>query len=320
MRRDSAARPLLLCVLLALTACAGPKERLDFGGKSVPINVAFGKPPAAKGYKPPPGTTLQPAPGGVGVVPFVPRSAVPSGTAAPVPLPTQSAVDCPAQDPFKFPRREATNVVENDAPEGEFPFRTTGSYTVNGKKTPYTQIVFETVKRLEPDATGRKRFSVHSTLLGVAYTITYVVTPPPDPNVPGEVGLESIVQNSAGSAGASFTPAKPLRLLQLRAEQGVTWTDATSDPLSASSAYVNGTISGKARINACGQPVEAWKTQITQRLVTPGQDITSTRTLYIATGYGGLLVGDETSYTGSAGGDTVSGQSTTLIDVDPAAP
>jgi hypothetical protein len=224
---------------------------------------------------------------------------------------------CPAQDPLKFPRQEATNLVEKDAPEGVFPYRVSGSFTVNGKKTPYEQTVFETVKRLDPDPAGRHRYSVRFDLLGVPYTVTYAVMPPPDPNIPGEIGLASIVRDSTDGSGASFTPVDPLRLLQLRAEKGVSWTEATTDPLSASNATVEGTIGDKVRINACGQPVEAWKAEVTQRLITPGQDITSTRTLFFATGYGGLLVGEESSYTGTAGGDTVSGQSTSLINVDP---
>lgn len=310
---------LLLVGAVSATGCSGPQQRLDFGGKAVPINVAFGKPPTDRKATPVPGTVLQPVPGGIGVVPFAPGT-VPAGSGGSVPVPSAGAAldPCPAQDPFKFPRREATNVVEQDVPEGQFPFRISGSYTQNGKKTQYSQTVYETVKRLASDPAGRKRFSVHDSLLGIAYTATYVVTPPPDPNVAGEIGLESMVEQ--GGDNASFTPAKPLRLLQTRAEKGVTWTDATSDPLSATSATVSGVITDKARINACGQPVEAWKAQVSQRLISQNQDITSTRTLYFGTGYGGLLVGEHNSYSGTARGDTVSGESTTLINVDPGAP
>lgn len=320
-------RILAVAAVLAVgaTGCAGPKPRVDYAGKAVPINVAFGKPPTDKKATPAPGTVLAPAPSGVGVVPLVPGISVgpapgPSvpGVAPSVAPPVAAA--CRDQDPFKFPRREATNVVSDEVPEGQFPYRTSGSFTVNGKKTPYSQVVFETVKRLDPDAAGRHRFTVHYGLLGAPYTLTYVVTPPPDPNVPGEIGLASIVRDSTDGSGASFTPAKPLRQLQLRAEKGVRWTDATSDALSASSATADGTIVDKTRVNACGQPVEAWKAEVTQRIITPGQDVTSTRTLYFATGYGGLLVAEQVSYTGTAGGDTVSGESLTTINVDPGAP
>lgn len=318
--RARLALPLLLVATVTVTGCAGPKQRLDYAGKSVPINVAFGKPPAAKGATPAPGTVLQPVPSGVGVVPVVPGSGTGVSSAVPTPaLPTTTPVACPAQDPLKFPRREATNVVTGDVPEGQFPYRVSGSYTDNGRKTAYEQVVFQTVKRLSPDPAGRTRFSVHYDLLGIAYTLVYVVTPPPDPSIPGEIGLESLVQNGANGDGASFMPAKPLRQLQLRAERGVTWTDATTDPLSASSATADGVISDKSRINACGQPVEAWKVQLTQRIITPGQDITATRTVHFATGYGGLLVGEHVSYTGTAGGGAVSGESTMLINIDPGA-
>lgn len=315
---------LALCALivlaLAATSCAGPKQRLDYGGKAVPINVAFGKPPAAKGATPVPGTVLQPVPSGVGVIPIVPGGVSGAGvppTSSPAPMLTSVPVPCPPQDPFKFPRHEATNVVTNEVPQGQFPYRVSGFYTDNGKRTSYSQTVFQTVKRLDPDAAGRKRFSVRYSLLGVAYTLVYVVTPPPDPTIPGEVGLESIVQNGVKGDGASFMPAKPLRLLQLRAEKGVTWRDATTDPLSASSATVDGRIAEKSRINACGQPVEAWKSQVTQRVITPGQDVTATRIMFFGTGYGGLLLGEHVSYSGMAGGNTVSGESSTFVNVDP---
>jgi len=310
-------------VIVLATACAGPKPKIDYGGKSVPISVAFGKPKAATT----PPLVLRPGPGGIGVVPFVPGlggfAPRPAGTPAPVaPTPTtqpQRPVSCPEQDPFKFPRREATNVVADAVPEGTFPYRIKGSFTVNGTKTPYTSTVVTTVKRLPSDATDRRRFQLSFSLLEVSYTVTYSVRPPVEA-VPGEIGLASVVRDDPDELGATFLPDEPLRLLQLRAERGITWTDTGTDPGSQSTATVNGLIADKARVNACGQPVEAWKSVVTQRTVTPDQDVTATRTLFFATGYGGLLVGETVSFTGTAGGDKVSGESSSTINVDPAAP
>ena len=328
---------VLALVAVAVTGCAGPEPRVDFGGKAVPTNVAFGKP---KSDAPPsPGTAvpvLQPVPGGVGVVPVVPgffpvRPAAPEapapGATAPgapaAPPPSAPAAPaapaaCPAQDPLAFPTREATNVVTGEVPEGAFPYRVTGSFTVNGTKTPYSGTDVQTVKRLEADAAGRARYSMSFRALDVPFTVTYAVQQPVEA-VPGEIALAATVQDSSDGTGASFRPVEPLRLLQLRAERGASWTEATSDPLTASSATVEGTIVDKARLNACGRPVEAWKAVVTQRIVTPGQDVTATRTLFFGTGYGGLLLGEQVSYTGTAGGDAISGESTTTINVDPGA-
>jgi hypothetical protein len=314
--------PVLALLAVGATACAGPEQRVEFGGKAVPINVAFGKPPSDG--TPSPGAAapvLQPGPGGIGVVPVLPvRGPSPMGVpsfgpdpSTPPPAPTPS---CPPQDPLAFPQREATNVVSDPVPEGSFPYRVTGSFTVNGKKTPYAGTDVQVVKRLENDAAGRARYSMSYVALGVPYTVTYAITPPLEA-FSGEIGLESVVRESADGSGASFRPVEPLRLLQLRAERDARWTEAASDPLSASSATADGTIAGKVRLNACGKPVEAWKAVVTQRTITPGQDITATRTLYFATGYGGLLVGEQVSYSGTAGGDQVSGSSTSTINVDP---
>lgn len=323
--------PMLALVAVAVTGCAGPEPRVDFGGKAVPINVAFGK-SASDAASPPRAAVpvLQPGPGGVGVILVLPGfpglrppalvPPAPGAVTPVVPVAPSAALPaaCPAQDPLAFPQREATNVVTGEVPEGAFPYRGTGSFTVNGKKTPFSGTDLKTVKRLEPDAVGRDRYSMSFRVLDVPFTVTYVVQLPVEA-VPGEIGLGSTVQDSTDGSGASFRPVEPLRLLQLRAERGASWTEASSDPLSASSGTVEGTVVDKVRLNACGKPVEAWKSVVTQRIVTPGQDITATRTLFFGTGYGGLLLGEQVSYTGTAGGDDVSGESTTTINVDPAA-
>lgn len=326
MTRPNRRRCLLPLLVVALTAaCSGPEQRLDFGGKAVPINVAFGKPDAPATPSPGPQPVLQPGPGGIGVV------AVPPGLTRPPAVPQErpdpSDVDvpqpppapaCPPQDPLAFPRVEATNLVDEEVPEGQFPFRTSGSYTVNGEKTQYAERIVQTVRRAERDAQGRARFDVEYTLLGVPYTVSYAVQPPVE-LVPGEIGLAATVRESEDGDGASFRPVEPLRLLQLRAERQASWSEAATDPLSGSSATVQGVVEDKALVNACGQPIETWKAVVTQRTVTPLQDITATRTLYFATGYGGLLVKEEVSFSGRAGGDTVAGTSSMTIDVDPGA-
>ena len=321
MRRTS-----LALVLLAVTtaACSGPEARVDFGGKAVPINVAFGKPPGVP--KPASGpVTLRPAPNGIGVVPFVPglgpvprRPGPGVPTSAPSGSPSVASVPCPSQDPLRFPRKEATNLVGSAVPEGTYPYRIKGSFTINGTKTPYNETLSTKVDQIEADTAGRRRYQLSFRLLGVPYTVTYVVQDPVEA-VAGEIALSRAAQDSEDDSGPVFEPVEPLRLLQLRAERGITWTDVGADPLSSSTSTVDGEIIDKVRVNACGVPVEAWKSVVTQRVVTPGQDITSTRTLFFATGMGGLLVGEQVSFKGTAGSDTVSGESTSTINVDPAA-
>lgn len=319
----------LLLLALGAAACGGPGATVSFGGKAVPINVAFGK-PELKLPKGTPTPVLQPGPGGIGVVPVVPGfsgfgggPAAPPVSLAPTREPTSApapTVSCPAQDPFAFPRAEATNLVRTQVPEGTFPYRVTGSFTVNGKKSSYATVLMQKVTRQPADAAGRQRFSTAFTLLDVPFTVTYAVVPPVEGTgqaAAGEIGLESTVRDSTDGSGASFRPVEPLRLLQLRAEKGASWTEASSDPLSATSATVDGEITDKVRVNACGRPVEAWKSVVTMQTVSAGQDIVATRTLFFATGLGGLPVAEQVSYSGTADGDRVSGESSMTINVDP---
>src|SRR5205823_3894165 len=144
MKRALSTALAVLAVVPA--ACAGPKPKLDFGGKAVPINVAFGKPKDGEPGSVAGPSTVEVVPGAIGVVP-VPRPAVsrPAGSAAPPTTATPpTTVDfgsaappsdpCPEAGPFAFPRADADTQVRAVAPEGDYPFRVRASTTINGNK------------------------------------------------------------------------------------------------------------------------------------------------------------------------------------------
>lgn len=308
-------------------ACTGPEPRLSFGGKAVAVNVAFGNPDPDDPRAPEEPTELRPVGGGVGVVPVLPSSRraesaerPPEPSAPPATTTTTAArpltVACPPQDPFLFPA-EATRQVDAPAPEGTYPFRVTGSSTVGEEEEPLGGTIEKVVEHAEAHDDGSLSFEVVTTLADVTTRESWVVQPAAD-RVAGHVGLAAVEAQGRGiDQTPSFTALKPVKLLQLKPEPGLAWQDATSDPLTGTVFSYDAEVVGKGRINACGAPIDAWEVKATQRVVTPNQDVTSTRTTWFATQYGGLIVQEAVTWSGRAGVEDVSGEYTATINQVP---
>ena len=314
--------------LFVVAACAGPEPRVDFAGKAVPINVAFGKPGPKDPGAPPPTADLVPVPAGVGVVPVVVRvvdvvqeRTTTTRKAAPAP--------CPDRGPLTFSSEEAPEIVRTLAPEGTYPFRINGYAVESGKRTDLAGTVDVKVGAARSEGEGRSSFTLTYAAGGATSAVAYAVTAPASiPGTPnnagadtGSIALRSITSSGNGTSPASFSPPKPLRLIPLRPARGATFRDATNDPTSGSTATVEGLVVDKLDdVNACGTPVQAWKVQITQRMVTPFQDITSEQSIWFATQYGGLPVKQVVKYNGAVGPSRqtpVSGETVFEISEDP---
>lgn len=312
-----------LAMVVLLAGCGGPKPGLNYAGKAVPINVAFGKPAAGQPGAIAGPSGIQAAPGVFGVVPLPlpvgatngPRSTTPASvTAGPPPPP------CPEPSAFAVPRSEADTLVRKPPPEGAFPFRVTGTDVLAGSATRYTAEILRTVKDAVDKGGGTFTFTVETSgASGATFTQRFQTTTPTD-FVPGEIGQ---VAEDATLAGQhySFNSPKPLRLMQLRADTAVAWKDAVTDPLSQTTVNYDATIIGKARVNACGQPIDTWKVSATANVVSPNENLTVVLTTYFAPQYGGLIVEEDVSYSGTVGANQVAeGSYSATINRDPGAP
>lgn len=293
-------RRLVVVVLLAATtaACAGPAPKLTFGGKSVPVNVSFGKPAPDDPRAPTVPFVMAPALGGVGGVPVAePRQkgvrileTLEEGPAA--------VNECGEHDARIAPAEEATRGLGPPPPDGDYPFRLAGTIDLQGIKGGLTR----TVKNLGPQVDGTHAFTVRTNVFDVDQVWEFSTRPTLEGRVPGFVGLKSVEAVGRGMDGRpSFSTAKPLTLMPLDASDAAEFQDTTVDPTTGTTFAVTGKIIGKAQVWACGANIDTWQVKIAQRVANPLQVVTADITYWFATQYGGLIVQEAVSWTGTVG-------------------
>jgi hypothetical protein len=305
---------------LAAAGCAGPQAHVGMIGKQEPLAVAFGKPLAAVVSGNP---TLSPVPAGIGVLPVASGAGGTSVVYVDVPGPAPVVPPppaCPQAGPTAVPRDVAQNTIDSGVPSGSFAYRFSG-VAVQGAKARTFAGTSKHVVSGAPVGNGIYRFTVVVPMLGATTTYTYTVLPAVSTaaDVHGGIELNSVTGNGGFGYDASFQPDKPLQLFSQPAYDGNSWTDAATDARTATVATLSGAIDGTDRVDACGIPLDAWKTTSTLSLKSPDEQITSTVQTWWATQFGGLPIREEQSYSGTAGGVPVSGSVTSVISVDPTA-
>jgi hypothetical protein len=148
-------------------------------------------------------------------------------------------------------------------------------------------------------------------MLGADTTFTWTTVPTTYNAVGASAGGQIALQAAAGSAGlgyeASFHPASPLEVFPQPAFRGATFSSAGTDAGSGAVARHDGTVEDHVLVNACGTVFDTWS--VTSTLVTQSanQDITTVLTTSFATAQGGLPIAQTETYSGTAGGKSVSG-------------
>ncbi len=284
-----------LAAMIALTACSGPKVALEIGSKSVSVNVDFGKPPEPlappPAQAPPPAFTLQPVDGGIVIVP------APEPTRPPPPPPTEA---CPSASPFSVPK-EATNYVDSPAPNGSYPFRATGQLKRGNSTSIYPGTINRRISGARANSDGTLQFDVTEIVFGITTVTTYTTDT-------SQVALKKVVRTEGGVI-STFEPIPAVKILPLPPQSSdpigqpvYTWRSAGTDPRSGKSLSVEGTVRPRERVDACGQFVDSWVADTSQRSVGPLEDLTIIARTNIATQYGGMIVADQIRTTGTLGG------------------
>jgi hypothetical protein len=315
--------PVLAVVLaVVLSACAGPKAKLDFSGKAIAIDVAFGSPKGGQPGAVDGPVRLQAGPGGFGVVPVPTQPGPrPPSTVPLVDLPPPAPVAaCPEVDPFKFPRQAVDTQVRRPAIVGAFPYRVRSTVDTGGATSDFSGDVVQRVSNAVTNSDGSYGFTVESQGQGGVVTTQRYVAQPATDTLPGLVGIASD-KAAVGGQTYSYSSPKALKLLQLRPTASDSWDDATHDPTSATTVTTQAITVGTDRVNACGQPIDAWKVTSTENIVTPNERVQLSVTRWIATEYGGLVVAESYSFDGtvSAGNTHVQGTYSAIINIDPGA-
>jgi len=302
---------LLLVLPLVVAGCAGPQPSVSLGGKAVPVDVAFGLPPATVV---PPGKSpnvLVPVPNGLGVLP-VPETSLPPTSSPPASVPATPA--CPEPAPGVFPKEAAQPVVVGVPALGSYRVRYTAKVVEDGVTRTFGGTARHTVTSATSLPGGSTTFDVRVTMLGADTTFTWTTVP----TASNALGVSTVgqiaLQSAAGSAGlgyeASFHPANPMTVMPQPAFAGATFSSAGTDASSGAVARHDGTVRGTATVNVCGTPFDTWSVASTLTSQSANQDLTTVLTTSFATAQGGLPIAQTETYSGTAGGKEVSGSFT----------
>lgn len=301
--RWSAWRAVLPLLALLLAGCAGPRAPLNVGIKEVPGDVVLGGAKPQIKYVPIPPISLPVTPPGVSefILP-VDRE----------PLPSPQA--CPSADPLQAPARQAVNTIAAPPPAGVYLFRNDGTFELTGPNAVRgtfpeisTRVVKNIFKFTEPGTSQPAwfRFDVEASLVPVATTsTTYTLVPEHDgPGLPAGLYISRVRTAFSDGTKEDFKPANlpGLLLVPFPASEGKTWEAAGADPRSGMAMAFTGRVGSKARVDACGVPLDAVVIHIdgdfgpsdgSGVVVSPGAQTRFVADYAIGTQFGGLSLMD----------------------------
>ena len=314
---------LLLVVSMAAGAC-GPDVPLEVGVRDYSTDIVYGsqrQPPPL----PPPVPAANPEPGFPGFIVPPPPIVVtqqPGSEPAPRPVPPPPAAACPTDDPLDFPRQPATRTVSGPPAAGVYLFRQQGTVSIAGQ--PAQALPAESsreVRNVVPAANNEVTYDVVIESLGDVTTSSYAARQSTgDPSLDG-VFLTRVVTRRANGGVDEFTPTRGVRIIAVPAGPAASWNDVGTDPLRATSMVVQGQVTDKGRVNACGTPLDSWTVKVTGRLLGPGKDLTVTATYQVATQFGGFVLADDVAITGTDGGVRVDLRSAATVNaIEPRPP
>jgi hypothetical protein len=209
-------------------------------------------------------------------VPPLPDLGLNTKAAGPCPeAPPTAAVEDPVDVNITGPPREgvyrwkhdgfATTAAGQRVPFAGFEKRVVRKY----KKINATDFSFETVQPIT--GTAGAQFIV------TAYEVhpaepSQSITPPAGPVNPPTLGgptrglvlTKQDLLDSRGQIVSSFAPTPGLLLLPLPVNSSDTWQSVGVDPKSGATTVINGTVTRRQRIDACGDLVDGWLVDATQ--------------------------------------------------------
>jgi hypothetical protein len=305
--------------LLLLTACAGPQRPVDIGFKEVPSDVVLGAHATPTPVGPTtPAPTAPPPPSVVALPP-------PTFDVGPEPPPPVAAPPVPAcgtANPLAAPAVEAPPSIAAPPARASYVFRNVGSYAISGadaRKGTFPTTSLRTVGNVIRNSDTEFSFDVTELLGDVTTTTTYdVVQAAVVPAaVPAGIYLER-VKSVRGSMSSTFAPSPELALASFPLVRGASVTSSGVDPQSTTSMQFTSTVSGKARVDACGTPLDSWVLELKAgKLLSPTQNLDFSATYSLGTEYGGILLRERTAFAGTDGTDGVSRTNTATISTVP---
>lgn len=318
--------PLLLTAVALTAACAGPDRPLTVDFKEVPSDVVLGaqrSPAPASTARPAPSVVVLPPPPSVVTLPPPPFEmpvAEPRPSLAPVP----TEIPCGKADPLKAPSLEAPPTISARPAAAQYRFRNVGQFEVSGadaRRGSFPATSLRTVSgALEADNGSGFLFTVTELLGQVTTTKTYtVVTSQPLPTDPAPgLYLYDVTSRSTDGQESTFTPVPSLPLATFPLTRGAAVEARGVDPVTGTAMTYTSTVTGKVRVDACGEPLDSWVLSLTDgRLISPDADLEFSATYAVGTQFGGILLQDSEVFAGTVGDAGVSRANTSTISQVP---
>jgi hypothetical protein len=302
-----------------VSACGGPHHQVDIGFKEVPSDVVLGAhatPTPAPG--PSPTATAPPPPSVIALPP-------PTFGVGPEPTPTlvaPSPPSCGTANPLQAPTREAPPAISAPPVKAAYIFHNVGSYTISGadaRKGTFPTTSLRTVSNVIRNSDTEFSFDVSEFLGDVTTTTTYDVVQAAVIPAAVPAGIYLVrVKSVRGSTSSTFEPSPELELASFPLVRGASVTSSGVDPQTATSMRFTSTVTGKARVDACGTPLDSWVLELKDgKLISPTQNLDFSATYSVGTEYGGLLLRERTAFAGTEGADGVSRTNTATITTTP---
>jgi len=299
---------LLASALVLVTGCGTPDKPLDLGFKEVPSDVLLGaqtSPTPLAPVGPVSAIPLPPPPSVVSLPP--PPFQVPAQTGRdPVPPPVlPSAPSCPADDPLAAPKLEAPTSIGKPPVAGAYLFDNLGTFTVSGANArsgvfpPRTLRVVGNVSGQPGAFTYDVAERVGDTTITTTYGVKSQASLPGEE--PGIFILRMTYQRADGRTG-DFTPTPPLKLAALPLVRGAMTEQRGVDAQTQTVMTFRSTVEGKARVFACGEPLDTWTVHLQEgTLLSPTQDLEFDSTYQLGTQFGGIVLRDLVAFRGQDG-------------------
>jgi hypothetical protein len=303
MRRHPAV--LVLAVAALLSGC-GPDKELGFDLRPVSITVPRIVTPAVTLVPPPLAPLPLPLPPVVELPPVVP----PPPPVLPPPAPT-----CPKASVFATPKVPAAILLDALPAEGLTTQQATGSYSSTAGKGSLTGSVTVQTKRL-PSTTNAVGQAVDAWIVvrndptsRVATLEAYQLVHPSgavSATTPG-VYLVALAWDDPVRGKLTFQPSGGgLFILpnpvQTDTGTGVQYVGAGTDPSTTTTLQLTRNVTGRKRVDACGEVLDTYTVAMTGVLTAPGKQWQVAWTMQLATAYGPVDVESTFHLSDLAGG------------------
>ena len=300
-----------LAVAVLLTGC-GPETELELDLRAVPVLVPRIVTPAVvivpQAPAPPP-VALPPLPP---VVTFLPPVVPPAVIPPPPPLPVDP---CPTAGDFDVPDVPESLTVDAPPVAGTATYAASGTASSTAGQVSLAGPLTVTTSALPASTTSSgQRVDAwkveRTTATSTSVELYQLVHPSAEPGATASgVYLVGMAWTDPVRGDLAFQPAGlPLHVLpnpvQLAASGGVQYVGSATDPDTLTTLSLTRNVTGRKRVDVCGELVETFTVELAGTLTSPGSQRQVTWTQQLATAYGAADVEETLTLTEPTGGFT----------------